>query len=69
MRSYVHSYRGSVTHRLRRKNTWGKWKTLYSQTVPEGYISYLNNSTMVKYTHESRVYNAGGDGYHHSGWY
>jgi hypothetical protein len=33
----AYAYHGSITHRLRRKNTWGNWKTLYSTAVPAGY--------------------------------
>ncbi len=69
MGTYAYVYRGSVQHRLRRKNTWGKWKTLYSVTVPAGYISTTFNFSGIAYTHESRVDEASGDGYHHSGYY
>ncbi len=69
MRSYVHSYRGQVTHRMRRKNTWGNWKTLYSVTVEPGYTSTYTSIPLFPYTTESKVYNADGDGYHHSGKY
>jgi hypothetical protein len=64
----AYAYHGSITHRLRRKNTWGNWKTLYSTAVPAGYRSHAYNASGIAYTHESRVYNASGDAYHHSGY-
>jgi hypothetical protein len=69
MWSYAYPYVGTITHRLQRKNTWGNWKTLYSHSVPTGYTSYLGNVTGPAYTHESKVYDASGDAYHHSGGY
>jgi hypothetical protein len=69
MRTYAYSYRGSITHRLRRKNTFGTWVTHYSATVPEGYLSTFASLPVFAYMTESKVYDASENGYHHSGWF
>ena len=67
IRGWVHCYRGKVTHKIHRKNTWGNWVAKYETDVPAGHTSTEALFTVVPYTMESRVYNASGDGYHHSG--
>jgi hypothetical protein len=59
-------YRGTITHRLR-QNTWGSWNLVGLNTLAAGFYStiwYSNNT--FDFDYESKVYDADGDGWHHS---
>ncbi|MCB0396588.1 MAG: hypothetical protein KDD36_08045, partial [Flavobacteriales bacterium] len=57
-------YRGTIRHRLRYKS-WGSWHTVRDFVVLQNQVSYIYSSGTWR-TRESKVFEASGDGYHHS---
>jgi hypothetical protein len=63
--SYAYAVNGTITHRIDRKKFLGKWKTLFENTVPAGYLSYLDRTADgFQDNMRTGVWNADGDTYH-----
>ena len=64
MYTYASPYRGTIRHRLRYKSG-GKWVVFRDKNVLQGYWSYIAQYGS-KRGRESTVFEAAGDGYHHT---
>ncbi|MCB0396587.1 MAG: hypothetical protein KDD36_08040 [Flavobacteriales bacterium] len=65
MHSHASPYRGSVRHRLRYKS-FGSWKLVRDYVTEVGETTLFSCYGPLRRTRESKVFEASGDGYHHS---
>ena len=66
MHTYLNAYAGTVQHKLEYTNAWGNMVVYVSQSVQQGFLSYISRVGLPTTRRSSSSMVGAGDGYHMS---